>query len=85
MLFALSDEVWTAFEADIARSGWTLDDIPAKLNYRAVLAMIRNPKADDAVLAALRAMNPEPEADVPTTLDEDIADSIAAATRVGWK
>lgn len=48
-LLALDREHWEAIEADLLRSGWTLDDVPHRLTWRAVLAHVRTARRGTAL------------------------------------
>lgn len=48
-LLTLSRETWEAIESDLLRKGFTLADVPGRVSWRAVIAMQRHSRQDDAV------------------------------------
>lgn len=80
-LLSLSAEVWEALEADLARDGWSLDDIPERLSYRTVISMIRWTRPEDARHIALAGMREKQQQD---QMAADIRETIEGAQAMGW-
>lgn len=79
-LFALPDDVWEAIEADLARVGLSLDDCPQRLSWRAVFAMVRHSRPEDARHQALLELSEQNE---KARAADEIRQSIAAAMAGG--
>ena len=48
-LLTLPREQWEAIEADLLDKGFTLADVPSRLSYRAVIAMVRYTSRESAL------------------------------------
>ena len=70
-LIDLPAEHWEAIQADLIQVGRTLDDIPHRFDWCAVLAIVKHPREDSALYRQIRRDQVGAQADWP--MDRHIA------------